>query len=430
MLAALAAAGTHSGACAWRWLRVQGAAVKHLSGLEAVDRDAERLSILLMSLPALESLSVAKLERAPRCTSPADTAYLLAGSARAIGRCPCLLRLKLDIMLDSRKDLLPDTFGRDLAGARTLEGLEVAVRCGGVDNLDISPPARISRLVAGLAGLSRLRALTLELQLIRMDAPLPACLSRLAQLTSLRLSGFHGLRCAPGWARLPSLRSLRVDKCSFAANGEVALPGMDALTALTGLELVRSPGLLVFPAGIVVMRRLKHLDLSYGGFEHLPEDVSVLTALEELRLGWYPGSFEELRHGLYDGHSYNGLPCIGGSLDARALGSLACFPRLRRLSFYNCCVLFCPSIQAAAVHPCLERLRLHSSYPACGPSWLAFLNFVGSLLQQGRPDALDLRECNIRGTGEQDCSSFCAALQAMGVPRDKVYAHGYLCDDD
>ncbi len=77
------AAGTHSGACALRWLRVQGAAVKHMSGLEAVDRDAERLSLLLKSLPALESLGVVKMYADASCTSPADACLGLPGRGRA-----------------------------------------------------------------------------------------------------------------------------------------------------------------------------------------------------------------------------------------------------------------------------------------------------------------------------------------------------------
>jgi len=465
VLAALAAAGTHSGACAWRWLRVQGVAVKHVSGLEAVDRDAERLSLLLMSLPALESISVSKLHREWSCTSPADAQVYLAGAARAIGRCPCLLHLKVTILLDNGEDQVPDTFGQDLAGARTLEELHLAVLCMGAVNFDMPPSAHIAYLVAGLAGLSRLRALTLQSQLIRMAAPLPACLSRLAQLTSLRLSGLDGLRCAPGWARLPLLASLKFDSCTFAADGEDALPGMDSLAALTRFDVlgcrslrvlpaslwqltqlralahmgnrsmsVQSPrselpvaglpalgapcfasltslslaghNLPVFPAGVLAMSCLKHLDLSHGCFEHLPEGVTVLTALEELRLGRYA----DFR---------NGLQCMtGGSLDARGLGSLAGFPCLRRLSFNNCCVLFCPSIQAAAVHPRLERLRLRSSYSARGPSWLAFLNFVGSLLQQGRVDVLNIVNCNI--LGEPDRVTFCAALQAVGLPKEDL----------
>ena len=421
VLAALAAAGTHSGACAWRWLRVQGAAVKHVSDLEVVDRDAERLSLLLRSLPALESLSVAKIHLDPSCTSRADASDFLAGAARAIGRCPCLLHLKLSILLLTREDQVPETLGQDLAGgARTLEGLELDIHSWRDDDPnDVPPPVRTTHLVGGLAGLLRLRALTLESQFGHLEVPLPACLSRLPQLTSLRLCRFHGLRCMPGWARLPSLVSLKFDKCTFAADGEEALPGMDALTALTGLSLA-GYNVPVFPAGILAMSCLKHLDLTHGCFEHLPERVSVLTALEELRLGRYNG----------DRYNCEERGRIGGSLDARALGSLAGFPRLRRLTFNNCCVLFCPSIQAAAVHACLERLRLRSSYPASGPSWLAFLEVVGSLLQQGRPDAFHMVNCNVDGAGQQECRSFCADLQAVGFPEDKMYRYKSCYDSE
>jgi len=126
----------------------------------------------------------------------------------------------------------------------------------------------------------------------------------------------------------------------------------------------------------------------------------VLTGLEELRLGRLP--VREVK--------------IGGCLDARALGSLARFPSLRGLEFTNCSVLMCPSFQAAAAHPRLERLQLSASYPAPGPSFLAVMGFVTSLLQRGRPKVLELSRDVIEGAGRRNSCNFCAALQAAEYP--------------
>jgi len=400
-----AAAGTDAGAYAWRWLQVQGGAVKRAPDICASNEDAEQLALLLLNLPQLEYLN-AHLNASTGASAAAFAAFL-AGAARTIGRC-----------------------------ARTLE-----------------------RLMTGLAGLSRLRALSLALQGDCLGAPLPACLSCLAQLTSLHLQGLGGLRCAPGWARLPALERLDFKECQFECDGEEALPGMDALVSLTTLRLddcsglrvlpaslwrltqlccltslwgdewgnmrrtprnelpvaglpasapcfssltdlcLRTHNLTVFPAGLLAATRLAHLDLSYSCFSSLPKGVSVLTALEGLYLGRYAAAPEQ----------------IGGALDVRALGSLACFPKLRSLSFVSCCVRFSSDFQAAAAHPCLECLKLEASYPASGPSCLAFLGFVGCLWQQGRSDVLEFGESIlVEGKGRQASRDFRAALRAVG----------------
>ena len=156
----------------------------------------------------------------------------------------------------------------------------------------------------------------------------------------------------------------------------------------------------MFPAGLLAATRLAHLDLSYSWFSSLPEGVSVLTALEGLYLGRYAAAPEQ----------------IGGALDVRALGSLACFPKLRRLFFVSCCVRFCSYFPAAAAHPCLQCLKLEASYPASGPSCLAFLGFVGCLRQRGRSDVLKFgwESILVEGKGRQASRDFRAALRAVG----------------
>ncbi len=454
----LAGAGTPEEASAWRWLRVHGAAVRSIDKLTVLD--VEPLSILQLALPALEEVKGLKL-RARAGAAPAATRAFLVGAARAVARCPCLRILQLLVELRAKLgEQLPETLGRELAEARTLMEISLRITSRAGEAHDWPTAASVSHLVSGLAGLSRLRSLSLTMENARVEGPLPACMSCLAQLTILSLSGFQALRCAPGWARLPALVHLEVKKCVFVVDGEAALPGMDTLVSLTSLNvdrcpslrtwptslwrleqlrsLVHGPGDLIarelarlpvaalpaaglpasalcfpvmtcltlvghnlsaFPLGVLAMTRLVNLDLAHCCFEHLPEGVCMLTALKNLYLGRHTAQPEE----------------VGGALDVRALGSLAGLPNLRVLGFYNCRVLFCGSFQAAAAHPCLEEVRFETSYPASGPSCRACLGFALDLLQRGRPDVLVLSNA-VGGAGQQDCSRFHAALLVVGFP--------------
>ena len=475
----MAGAGTPGEAGARRWLRAQGGGVKDLNviyGCEnwredaerpARDLDGGRLPTLLAGLPALTSFRLAMVPSGSGSCSAAAVSAFLAGAARAIGRCSSLQQLHLCAFLLRRESgQVPEALARELARAHALEEVDLGFQasCGGRPR-DWPATFSLAHLVAGLAGLTRLRALRLAVGKVDMEAALPACVSCLAQLTSLTLSNFRGLRCAPGWARLPALARLHFEHCVFAGGGgEDALPGMDALAALTSLSVEEDylglrPGLRalptslwrlsqlcsvahrpnwlgladaprselplaglpssgapccaslrrlcltghnlpVFPASILTATRLTHLDLSPGCFEQLPEGVSVLTALEDLRLGRRAAGEME----------------IGGTLDARALGSLARFPNLRSLSFAYCCVLFCPGFQAAAAHPCLEELELQTAYPGLGASCAAVLAFATTLLQQGRPGVLGLLNSAVDGAGRQDSRRFRTALKAVGFP--------------
>jgi len=159
---------------------------------------------------------------------------------------------------------------------------------------------------------------------------------------------------------------------------------------------------------------LKHLDLSRCCFKRVPKGVSALTGLEELQLGW---------------------PCIGpmevgGSIDARALGSLASFPLLRRLGFASCSVVFRSGFQAAAARPRLERLKLWTAYPEAGPSCAAFLGLVCALLQRGRARVLRLAASRVRGAGRRGGCNFRAGLEAAGYPLRVDRRVVYRDDDD
>jgi len=346
------------------------------------------------------------------------------------------------------------------ASVRTLEEVTLRFAGCGADRPDWPVTFSLAHLTAGLAGLPRLRALSLAVEDVCMEATLPASVSRLAQLTSLSLRGFDNLCCEPGWARLPALECLESEDCMFgSSDGEAALPGVDALAALTSFgswscsglrvlpaslwgltqlcELAHCGGarevadvprdvlpfacvpaggahcfasltylvlagstLPVFPPGVLAATRLTHLELSHCCFAQLPQGVSVLTGLKELRL---------------ERHSAVAME-VGGALDARALGSLARFPHLSCLIFGNCSVLICPEFPAAAAHPCLEHLVLRTAYPDSGPSCVAFLGFVHALLRRGRARALCLVDSLVRGAGRRNSRNFRAALEAVGYP--------------
>jgi len=470
----LAGAGTPEEAGARRWLRAQGGAVKRASGSHSCadweeeserlggDPDGGRVPTLLANLPALTSFDLFMLAYNERRPCAAAVSAFLARAARAIGRCSSLQQLRLRAVLLSGETSaqLPDALPRELGRARTLEEVDLWFGVSGGSRPSWAANYSLAHLVAGLTTLSRLRALRLAVDYIRMEAALPASVSRLAQLTSLaplRAEAGQGHQRIHAWERhhavtrskhalleletrerwqarpagraaqvmkpgqAPSLRALpmllwwlsqlcsivhRLNKWNLLDVPRSELPvfclpagGAPCSASLSRLSL---PGhnLPVFPPGICAMTRLMHLDLSPSCFEQLPGGVSALTALEELRLGRHAAGCQE----------------IGGTLDARALGSLAGFPALRVLSFATCSVLLCPSFQAAAAHPCLQKLELDTSYPALGPSCGALLGFVIALLQKGRPGMLVLLDSAVDGAGRQDSRRFRTALKAVGFP--------------
>jgi len=330
------AAGTPAGAGAAHWLQAQGAAVKRVRGLVIGEEaeDAERLSAFLAGLPALVSADGlvlhADLHRRP--SAEAIRAFL-AGAVRAVGCCASLRTLHLRVvLLRGLAGQVPTALARELAGARALEEVTLTFKAIKAKRRKWPVIPSLAHLVAGLAGLPRLRALGLLVANVGMEATLPADVSRLTALTRLCLSGLRGLCCEPGWARMPELEFLRFGYCEFACDGEAALPGVDALGALTILELYLCSGLHVlpaslwrltelpylahwrghddppagglpasapcyasllnlclsehqlrdWPAGILTMTSLTDLNLHGNCFEQLPEGVSVLTALQVL----------------------------------------------------------------------------------------------------------------------------------------------------
>ncbi len=156
-------------------------------------------------------------------------------------------------------DQLPETLGRELADACTLMKVSLRIMSRAAEARDRPAAASVSHLVTGLAGLSRLRALSLTVDNACIDGALPACMSCLAQLTTLSLSGFTGLRCAPGWAHLPALVYLEFKKCEFSVYSDAALPVMDTLVSLESLTVDRCPSLRKWPTSLWRLGQLRSL---------------------------------------------------------------------------------------------------------------------------------------------------------------------------
>ena len=385
----LAAAGTPEEASARRWLKVQGGAVKCVTclvvGVDAEeyvpgrDLDAVRLSTLLASLPALTSIGSpcghvhlrADPHRTP--TAAAVRAYL-AGAARAIARCSGLRALHADIALRGRlADQLPNALVRELASVRTLEDISLTFESFEAYEANRPSPlwpviSSLAHLVAGLAGLPRLRTLTLRMSHVGMDATLPASVSRLAQLTSLSLSGFFGVRCEPGWARLPALTRLQFVDCEFAGDGEAALPGMDTLAALTSLELKRCPSLRRLPTSLWRLSQLRCL--SHDAYVWDEAGVPS-SALPVLGLPLSAPCFASLTELTLTGHNLRmppgGAPCFASLTHLTlAAHNLRVFPpcilaatRLQYLELTDCCFEQLPEGVSALTG--LEELYLGSS---------------------------------------------------------------------
>jgi len=325
-----AAAGTPEDTSARQWLKVQGSAITRVSNLAVgydwcenvnlpgSEVDAARLLTLLASLPALTSLGsprgpVTLRAHPQRTPTAAAVRTFLAGAARAVARCSGLRALGLNIhLLGGLADQVPEALVRELASLRVLE--EVTLRFAAHDTArpdDWPVTFSLADLVAGLAGLPRLRALSLLLMQVRMEATLPASVSRLAQLTSLSLRGLRGLRCEPGWARLPALACLHFSDCEFAGDGEAALPGMDALAALTSLELRECPSLRLLPMSLWRLSQLHRLS------HHVPmwDPASVLhSALPVAELPLSAPCFASLTH----------LALAGLNLRLLPAGALVC----------------------------------------------------------------------------------------------------------
>jgi len=317
-------------------------------------------------------------------------------------------------------------------------------------------------MLSALAALQDLTQLCLGGGYAYSSFTLPAAITCLHKLEDLSLSCFRSLSMEGGWAHLPALRCLGLYYCHLCTGnisgseelhrGLLALPalchleitacsfiglpaGLSGLTALyvqgtqvsvgeafsavtpatlslgglrryTGITELRlvGLGLRACPHAVTDMVGLQELDLTGSQFAELPADVTRLTALRSLGLGWR-----------YDD--------AGGRVDIAALGGLSCFPDLQTLAFRDCVVRVsgafadAPSLQTVRFTRALPQarasmkavLQLHrrlvrAQSPGCSYAW------VNAGIEHRREDLLRLMRRASRHK-RKTVAAFCAALE-------------------
>ena len=329
--------------------------------------------------------------------------------------CTSLTSLDLRIGWEPEEEL-PGQISEDL--------LQLFGSMARIESLSLSIAAAVVGLeafVSGVTSLTRLHTLSLGFTGGDAVAVLPACISVLGGLTALELHSTRRLACAPGWAALPKLESLRFNTLGLEGDADSALPGMSDLTSLSSLVFVDVDTLTRWPSALWRLSRLRtlghggvwdaddppprvafapawsqlqglqELDLRNQGYLSFPAVVTQLRALTRLNLegcgyGALPAGFTAL----------TSLVCLEvgdhdfGDLDVSALGCLAAFPRLTRLSLSSCAAAFSAGFADAAHHSVFRSLRFENAFAAAGPSRAAVLAYALQAREQGRRWALSL----------------------------------------
>ena len=328
-------------------------------------------------------------------------------------------------------------------------------------SFDDNDSCSLADVVGALVALTDLAQLSIGFPKYANIQLVPAALGQLKALQSLKVSCMQNCVLEPGCLELPNLQSLEFSQCNIPG-AEVVLPGVSALQFLRCIEffesdgpvtfypeLTQAPGLqrLVlsrmdepddeldlgplrlpadmgplrstllhldisgnlgtrFPLSLTQLVALEHLNTRKNGFAKLPAGITALSRLTELVLG---------RILVYDEH-----PQLHGKrvLDARALGDLSRFPRLRSLTFESCKVMLHRSVLGAAQHASLTSLCFDEAHPAlkCAP---AVLQLSQELWRLGRGSVLKCL-CSLRysqgglqaAQRHAPCQKFTADLEA------------------
>ena len=153
--------------------------------------------------------------------------------------------------------------------------------------LDVPSPGPLPAL-GGAAALLRLRRLAVLRWGLGPEADCGALLAPLPGLRALELSGLRLQGTGPALLRLPALRSLALERCSFGADG-ATLPAQ--LVALTGLESLSlhgyyAPGAALRLVGVPALSRLTRLRLGVGVAvgDDTCREVAALPRLRDLHL--------------------------------------------------------------------------------------------------------------------------------------------------
>lgn len=409
------------------WLAAHCATVKalRLATYDIGGRDVRRGSLLaqlatvLFLLPHLEDISCMWLEPQSE-NAPPDQAYSNVCALLSA----CVSATSLELLFTWYPDppgQLPASFPLQLFGEMTsLRSLHFSL-CAGRGM--VLTTVGLEGFVGVVSSLTRLHMLRLHIDVDDAVSVLPAGITALGELRTLKLGGFEQLTCAPGWADLPKLETLQIGFCGFDGGGEHAFPGISGLLSLTKLVFDHASTLTQWPSALWCLTRLRVLhhtvemddddgdppqaalpyawsqlqglqevDLRGQGYHSFPAVITQLTALTKLCL--LESCFEALPAGftalasLVDlrlGHRAHGEP---GNLDVRALGSLAAFPRLTELVICESAVTCSRSFVDAAHHATFKCLVLVNAFAATGMSRAAVLMYAHDAKEQGKRSAV------------------------------------------
>ena len=181
-------------------------------------------------------------------------------------------------------------------------------------------------------------------------------------------------------AFVPLLPSLR--KYKFVEWGEDLYEEFDVSHRLRQLAMCISR-----------MQGLETLKVVDSGLVSCPDCLSLLRGLQKLWLDFHNTNVSTLPGGITNLSRLRKLTLrftleyaqgMVGSLNAAAIGSLSCFPCLKKVHLANCMVQFSDELAHAVAHPTLSHLAFSCALPRRGRHVLAVLALHRHMLLQGR----------------------------------------------
>ena len=156
----------------------------------------------------------------------------------------------------------------------------------------------LEAFVSALTPVTCLHSLSLFISGGDTVSVLPSCITALADLQKVKLTGFRPLVCAPGWADLPKLETLHLCSCGVEGSADHAFPGIASLLSLSEIVFEDVSSLTHWPSGLwrlSQLRVLQHSMMDYGEMSEragytpplaaLPATWSQLQGLQDLNLG-------------------------------------------------------------------------------------------------------------------------------------------------
>ena len=388
-----------------RWLSRNAAGVRLLIAQEYLHATA--CIRLLHQLPALEEAEL----HPSRLRVPNDLSQLL----EALSCCHRLRSLDLGLIDMEEEwwcDLVSPVGHGSMPDVRMRSSLGPFAKLRSLTKLSLwfgeAEFYPLPNVVGALVSLTGLVELTIGFP---QPAVVPAALGRLTGLRSLEFDSLVSCVLEAGCLDLPNLLSLNFCECDMSSDAEV-LARVPVLPSLTSIEFCDGSG-PPFVAQLAQLPRLQrmvfetaepswaggtfaHCPYAYVGLPRLPADMGSQGALLRHlcvtghRLTHFPPILTQLvalEHLDASGQCFAEVPAaitalsrltelvLGGvryfppstpPLDARALGDLSGFPRLRILSLRDCTVTLCALVLGVARHASLIRLEFRRACPAPG----------------------------------------------------------------